>query len=53
MKKHEMFVLFETGLIISNKVTVPAGCSDVSYSVKTYGGIAKKASIAVSPTGVS
>ncbi|MDR2546823.1 MAG: hypothetical protein LBC96_04835 [Lachnospiraceae bacterium] len=46
-QEHEMFVLFETGLIISNRTTIPAGCSDVSYSVKTEGGIVKKASITV------
>jgi hypothetical protein len=48
-QEHEMFVLFETGRIISNKVTIPAGYSDVSYSVKTDGGIMKKASIMIRP----
>ena len=46
-QEHEMFVLFETGQIISNKVTIPVGCSDVSYSVKTSGGIVKNLNITV------
>ena len=46
-QEHEMFVLFETGLVVSNKIIVPAGCSDVSYSIKTTGGIVKDLNITV------
>ena len=46
-QEHGMFILFESGLIISNEITIPAGCSDVSYSIKTNGGILKNAEIAV------
>jgi len=44
---HEMFVLFETGLIISNKITIPEGYSDLSCIIKTDGGILKKPNITV------
>ena len=46
-QEHELYVLFETGLVISNKVTIPAGSSDVSLSVKTDGGFRKEPNIAV------
>ena len=49
-QEHEIFVLFETGLVISNKVTIPAGCSDVSYTIKTDGGIMKNVNITVCHT---
>lgn len=46
-QEHEMFILFEAGRIVSNKITIPAGCSDVSYSIKTTGGIVKSLNITV------
>ena len=46
-QEHTMFILFEAGVVVSNKITVPAGCSDVSYYIKTTGGIAKNLSITV------
>jgi len=49
-QSHELFILFETGLVISNKITIPEGCLDVSYIVKTNGGIVKDASIAIMRT---
>ena len=46
-QEHEMFILFEAGLVVSNRITVPAGCSDVSYSIKTTGGIVRNLNITV------
>ena len=45
--EQEMFILLESGLIISNKIVIPAGCSDVFYSIKTNGGVLKNAEIVI------
>jgi len=44
-QEHELFILFETGYVCSNKITIPAGDFDVSCSVKTNGGIVNDMSI--------
>ena len=49
-QEHEMFILFEAGLIVSNQIIIPAGCSDVSYSIQTNGGLVKTLNVIVSRT---
>jgi len=50
-QEHELFILFEAGLITSNKIIIPAGDSDMSYFIQTTGGIIKKADIKIHCSG--
>ena len=36
---HEFFVLYRPEPVVSNKIIIPAGCSNLSYSIKIKGGL--------------
>ena len=46
--EHELLVFFLPPSVASNRITIPAGCSDLSFSIKTTGGILDKLEITIS-----